>query len=152
MKKLIDVYPYKIEEGQPWFLLFKRSSKKIYGNQWRMVGGKLKSGETGWQGALRELKEETGMMPINFWAIPSVNQFYEAKTDTVHTIPAFAAELESGADILLNEEHTHYKWVRIDEVQTYIKWPEQRRLMHLTHDILTHQALEILPEWIIDIS
>lgn len=152
MKKLIDVYPYKMQEGTPRFLLFRRSSKKIYGNQWRMVGGKVKSQETSWEGALRELKEETGVKPTKFWVIPSVNQFYEAKTDTVHSIPAFAAELASDADIQLNEEHTQYKWVQINQVQTYIKWPEQRRLMHITHDILTQQSLEILPEWIIDIT
>ena len=152
MKKLIDVYPYKMKAGEPLFLIFKRSSKKIYGNQWRMVGGKVKEGETSWKGALRELKEETGLIPAKFWTIPSINQFYEAKSDMVHSIPAFAAELDDNADIRLNEEHSEFKWVSIEGIEPYISWPEQRRLMKLTYDILTDQFLEILPEWIIDIS
>ena len=152
MKKLIDVYPYKMKGGQPLFLIFKRSSNKIYGNQWRMVGGKVKDGEKSWEGALRELKEETGLIPTKFWAIPSVNQFYEAKSDTIHAIPAFAAELDGSEDIILDEEHSEYKWVSIEGVEPYISWPEQRRLMKLTYDILTDQFLEILPEWIIDFS
>ena len=152
MKKLIDVYPYKIEEGEPLFLIFKRSSKKIYGNQWRMVGGKVKEGESHWEAALRELKEETGLIPEQFWTIPSVNQFYEAKSDTIHAIPAFATELGGNQKIQLDEEHSGFKWVTIDEIPEHILWPEQRRLMQLTYNILTDQHLEILPEWIIDIS
>ncbi len=152
MKKLIDVYPYRLKNRTPYFLIFKRSEEKIYSNQWRMVGGKVKEGESYWKGALRELKEEVGISPIKFWTIPSVNQFYEAKTDTTHSIPAFAAELDVNAEIQLDEEHSGYKWVRIDEVELYIKWPEQRRLMQLTSDILTDKYLEILPEWLIEIS
>lgn len=152
MKKLIDVYPYRLKNRTPYFLIFKRSSEKIYGNQWRMVGGKVKEGESSWEAALRELEEETGLVPAKFWAIPSINQFYEPKTDAIHSIPAFAAELDVNANIRLDDEHSGFKWVRIDEAELYIKWPEQRRLMQLTHDILTDQYLEILPEWIIEIS
>lgn len=152
MKKLIDVYPYKIQNDHPLFLILRRSSEKIYANQWRMVGGKVKKGEARWEAALRELKEETGLIPVKFWTIPSVNQFYEAKTDTIHSIPAFAAEADSNAKIRLDEEHTEYKWISVDEIEQYIPWPEQRRLMKLTFDILNDRSFEILPEWIIEIS
>ena len=89
MKKLIDVYPYRLNEGKPEFLIFFRSSKKIYAHQWRMVGGKVKEGEEYWQAALRELIEETSLSPVLFWSIPSINSFYEASSDQIHHIPAF---------------------------------------------------------------
>lgn len=149
MKKLIDVYPYRIKDGYPEFLLLKRSSEKIYAGQWRMIGGKVKEGEASWEAALRELREETTVKPGTFWVIPSVNQFYEAKSDTIHHIPAFAAEIDDEADIILDDEHTGFSFIRIDEVDSYIQWPEQRRLMKLTHDILTDPTLDILPQWII---
>lgn len=151
MKKLIDVYPYKIEDGVPEFLIFKRSTNKVYANQWRMVGGKVQEGETRWKAALRELKEETGLVPNTFWVIPSVNRFYEPKTDMIHAIPAFAAQLNPNADIRLDEEHTDYKWVKADEISRYIPWPEQRRLIKLIHTILTDNLYQILPEWLIEI-
>ena len=151
MKKLIDVYPYKIKNGVPLFLIFKRSSNKIYADQWRMIGGKVKANENSWEAAIRELQEETGITPVRFWTIPSVNQFYEADSDTVHSIPAFAAEVEGDTKIKLDGEHTEYKWVGIEGITPYIPWPEQRRLMKLTYDILTDQFLEVLPEWTIDL-
>ena len=34
---------------------------KVYGGQWRMIGGKIKENELAWQAALREFDEETGL-------------------------------------------------------------------------------------------
>ena len=150
MKKVIDVYPYRIFDGEVEFLLFLRSSKKIYANQWRMVGGKVLEDEVSWQAGLRELKEETGLSPKSYWTVPSVNHFYEAKSDQVLLIPAFAAELTKYAEPSLDDEHTSFKWVSIDEVDTYIKWPEQRRLIRLIHQIIINK--ELLPEWVISLE
>ncbi|MEX0721302.1 MAG: NUDIX pyrophosphatase [Balneolaceae bacterium] len=150
MKKLIDVYPYRLRNGYPEFLILKRSTGKIYASQWRMIGGKVNVDEKIWEAALRELKEETGLKPDKFWVIPSVNQFYEAGTDTTHIIPAFAAELGLDSQITLDDEHSEFKWVNIEGIEPYIKWPEQRRLIRLAHEIITDQFLEILPEWLIE--
>ena len=150
-KKLIDVYPYRINGKNVEFLILKRSSKKIYANQWRMVGGKVEEGEPYWQAALRELNEEISEKPSSFWTVPSVNSFYEHKTDTIHQIPAFAAKLEwTDERIKLDDEHSGYLWVKADQINEYIHWPEQKRLIRLINDILINQ--QILPEWIIDLK
>lgn len=150
-KKLIDVYPYRINGKNVEFLILKRSSKKIYANQWRMVGGKVEDGETFWQAALRELNEEISEKPSSFWTVPSVNSFYEHKTDTIHQIPAFAAKIEwTDERIKLDDEHSGYLWVKADQINEYIHWPEQKRLIRLINDILINH--QILPEWIIDLK
>ncbi len=150
MKKLIDVYVYRMNSGTPEFLLLLRSKNKIYADQWRMVGGKVQQGETYWEAALREVKEELNMVPDEFWVIPSVNTFYEAKTDQLHSIPAFAASFPADAPIELDEEHTEYRWVTVDQIESMIAWPEQKRLILLTKHILEHN--QILPEWRIELS
>lgn len=148
-KRLIDLYAYRIVEEKPEFLLFKRAKGKIYQGQWRMTGGKVESGETYWQAALRELKEETGLTPVQFWTIPSVNTFYEHKSDTVHHIPAFAAQLQMDQIPDLDDEHTEYEWLTLEQAVKRISWPEQRRLLKLTDSIITQN--EILDDWIVSI-
>lgn len=146
-KKLIDLYPYRIVEGLPEFLIFKRSKGKIYENQWRMVGGKVEPDETYWQAALRELKEETGLNPVTFWAIPSVNQFYEPKSDTIHIIPAFAAEINRTDRITLDDEHSEYRWIDSKQVENFIQWPEQIKLIQLSNRLITSN--QILDSWLV---
>ncbi len=148
MKKLIDVYIYRIKATVPEFLLLKRATNKIYANQWRMVGGKVEEGEAYWEAAQRELKEETGFNPVSFWVIPSVNTFYEAKTDQIHQIPAFAAEVSLNDEPELDAEHTHFTWVSIGQLDEFLAWPEQKRLIRTATDIIVNN--QILPEWIIE--
>ena len=149
MKKLIDVYPYRMKEGTPEFLIFLRSSKKIYAHQWRMVGGKVKEGEQYREAALRELTEETSLSPILFWTIPSINSFYEASCDQIHHIPAFAAELPLEANPMLDREHSEFRWIPSSKVENYIHWPEQKRLIKLAHKLIVND--QILPEWHISV-
>lgn len=146
--RLIDVYPYRTLEGANEFLILKRAPKKLYAGQWRMIGGKIKTGETAWKAALRELQEETSIKPECFWAIPSVNTFYHSKKDRIEQIPAFAARLPIDAKIKLNEEHTEFRWIQSSDAESLIQWPEQLRLMRLADTILNDQ---ILDEWIISI-
>jgi len=146
-KKLIDLYPYRFSGNTPEFLLCKRSSTKIYSGQWRMIGGKVEPGETYWQAALRELREETALSPEKFWTVPSINQFYEAKRDQILSIPVFAAEINSSAALVLNDEHSAYDWFNAKEAVSQIIWPEQQRLINTINQIIT--STEIPEEWIV---
>lgn len=148
-KKLIDLYPYKIVEEKPFFLLLKRSKGHIYQGQWRMIGGKVESDETYWQAAIRELSEETGLKPLRLWTIPSINTFYEHDTDLILHVPAFATEIDDSNNINLNSEHSGYDWFSLENALSNISWPEQKRLIRLTHSIVTSN--QILEDWYIDI-
>lgn len=145
MAGLIDVYLYAFQEGQLKFLLFRRAHGKIYQGQWRMVGGKKNEQETHWQAALREMNEETGLVPEDFWVIPSLNHFYEHKTDQIRLIPAFAAEVPREAEIRLDDEHTEARWITSSEVPEFVIWPEQRKMFKLLEELVLNEA--ILPEW-----
>jgi len=145
--RLVDVYPYCEEQNRVHHLIFKRSSDVIYSQQWRMIGGKVKDGEKVYEAAEREFKEETALIASSIWTIPSVNSFYEYQSDTVHHIPAFAAEIDSKAKPELNHEYSDWKWITIDKIDHFIVWPEQQRLMKLLTSIIKNN--QILEEWII---
>lgn len=146
-KRLIDLYPYCWDGNEIKFLVFKRAKGKIYEGQWRMIGGKVKEGEFSWQAALRELKEETSLVPEKLWTIPSINSFYEASTDTIHHIPAFAAELNVEEKPELDDEHILYEWLVVEEAIKKLRWPEQKRLIELTHTLLTND--QIIENWLV---
>ena len=92
MKKLIDAYIYRESSKNIEFLILQRAKNKIYAGQWRMVGGKVKENEDYADAALREIQEEIQLTPSFFWVVPSVNTFFEAKTNQILHIPAFAAK------------------------------------------------------------
>jgi dihydroneopterin triphosphate diphosphatase len=148
IKKLIDLYAYQRKNDQVLFLLLQRADDKIYSGQWRMIGGKVHNDEFRWQTALRELEEETGLIPKKYWVVPTVNHFYESKTDQIHLIPAFASEIPANARITLDDEHKMHKWVTIDEIPSYIFWPEQVRIFRLISELVIND--KILPDWTID--
>lgn len=146
-KKLVDLYAYKMKSGVPEFLMMKRAAGKIYEGQWRMVGGKVQKDETYWQAALRELNEETSLPVIKFWSVPSLNHFYEAKSDSILLIPAFAAEVPEHAEPTLDGEHTSWQWMIYEECKKAIIWPEQKRLLGIIEQIVISN--QIADEWVI---
>lgn len=147
MSRLVDIYPYYKDKNKPKLLIFKRAKGAMYSGQWRMIGGKVNKGEKATEAALRELKEETNLEPTLFWVLPSINQFYDHTTDTIKQIPAFAAEVNPNIEILLNHEHSDYTWISAEDLNEYILWPEQKRLMNLLSNIVTNN--QIIEEWII---
>jgi len=140
--RVVDVYLYRQVENRIEFLLLRRAPDVKYAGQWRMVGGKIKQGEAAWQTALREVEEETGHALPELWTVPSVNLFYEAAADRVNVVPAFAGPLP--ADPVLNHEHDAFAWLSPEAAAQRLRWPEQRRLLRLTADLLREG---ILPEW-----
>lgn len=130
----VDVYPYRKTQDDPEFLLFHRASDVPYAGQWRMIGGKIEQGEAAWETALREVEEETGQTPTRFWALPSLNTFYEWQKDRVNLIPAFAAALPE--EPRLDAEHDSYAWLSPSEAIKRLQWPEQQRLLRLTARLL----------------
>lgn len=137
MKKLIDLYIYRVRKDLIEYLVLKRADEKIYSGQWRMVGGKVLPGEKRWQTARREMNEETGLQPILFWTVPTLNHFYEASTDQIHLIPAFAAEVDADSVPSLDDEHTRFEWLSCNDTMDRLFWPEQKRLIFTIDQILS---------------
>jgi hypothetical protein len=55
--------------------------------------------------------------------------------------------MDNDSEIKLNHEHDEYRWITEDEIDAYIVWPEQQRLMKLLTTIL--RANKLIEEWII---
>jgi dATP pyrophosphohydrolase len=119
------------------FLLLKRSEKEIYPGLWQMVTGKIKKKEAAFEAALREIKEETGLIPSNLWIVPNVNLFYSHEKDYISMLPVFAAKVKGNSAIIICHEHCEYKWVKPADAKLLFAWPGQSQSV----DIITEYFL-----------
>lgn len=133
--RVIDCHVFRRVEPEPLYLVLKRSSEKIYGGSWRMVGGKIADGEKAYETAIRELREETGLTPLRFWTVNYINSFYEAAHDRVNVIPVFAAEVTSDT-VRLSEEHVGSAWLPFEAACEKLAWPAQKEGLRMIRDFI----------------
>ena len=71
------------------FLQLRRAAGDFMGGTWQNIYGGIREGETAWQAAIRELHEETGLKPLEFYQLDTVNTFYLATDDCDLELPGF---------------------------------------------------------------
>ncbi len=133
--RVIDCHVFFRKGEMPFYLLLQRSEDVIYAGSWRMVGGKIESGETAYVTAMRELTEETGLSASRLWAVPYTNNFYEASKDRVNIIPVFAAEVLT-QNVALSKEHSAFRWVTYTEALELLSWPAQVEGLRIVHEFI----------------
>jgi dihydroneopterin triphosphate diphosphatase len=131
---MVEVYVFRQTPAGPQFLVLRRSPGERLGGTWHAAYGRSHEGEKAWQAALRELREETGLAPLRFYQVDSVNTFYVAAEDTIYHNPCFAADAPADAAVELNAEHDAYEWLDPAPAAARCLWPGQRRIMQ---EILT---------------
>ena len=109
-------------------VLLLRRAKSLSG-EWCQVAGKIEDGETAWQAALRELSEETNLIPDALYSADICEQFYEADCDAITIAPVFVAFIDSAAEVSLNHEHSAFQWVSFDEAIALVPFGGQRRVL-----------------------
>ncbi len=122
------------------YLLLRRAPGRADANRWRIVTGKIEDGETAWQAALRELREETALEPLRFFAVPYVNQFYEWRHDRINAIPVFGALVPAEALITRDEDHTDSRWLPASEAAKHLAWPGMRDGLRASDALLSDAA------------
>ncbi|HEX8912314.1 MAG TPA: NUDIX domain-containing protein [Humisphaera sp.] len=111
------------------FLQLRRSAGDYLGGTWQIVRGRLEPKETAWQGALRELREETGLAPAEFYKLSLLESFYLVPGETIWQVPSFVAVVPREAEVVLNEEHEAYRWVPRDEIDALTMWAGERLVL-----------------------
>ena len=123
--RVIDAYVFNRKSKEIRFLLLKRAKTKIYEHLWQGVAGKIEAGETSWEAAIRELKEETGFEPVRIFVADHVSKFYEAHGDRVNLVPVFGIEVDD-EEVILSGEHCEFKWVDFNTAHQTLIWSGQK--------------------------
>ena len=82
--------------------------------EWCLPGGKLDFGETLEEGAIREVKEETGILIKN----PHVISVHNCKNEHAHflTVGLAAIEWEGEPEVMEPDEITEWKWFPLNDL------------------------------------
>ena len=108
-------------DGEVKMLLMKR----VKGGFWCHVAGSIEEGETGIGAIIREFKEETQIEVSNLYNAQFLEQFYEASVNVIQLIPVFVVMCPPEQKVTLNEEHTEFKWCRLEEALELAPFPNQ---------------------------
>ena len=115
------------------YLLIHRCSSYLPGT-WQMVSGGIHKGETAWDAAIREIKEETGLTPDKLYSADAVETFYMLSRNQVTIVPVFVAFVSHLEVTLAPQEHDAYEWLPFEEAQKRLVFSEQRRVIAHVHE------------------
>lgn len=97
--------------------------------EWYQIAGAIEDGEKAWEAALREVREETGLTCGRFYSADICEQFYEADRNAISMSPVFVGFVDPDAVVVINEEHSEFRWVSFDEAIVMVPFAGQRRVL-----------------------
>lgn len=139
----ISVVVLRAVNNRSEVLLLRR--RTTMAGEWCQVAGGIKKGETAWEAALREMKEETGLAPERFYSADICEQFYQADKDSIYVAPVFVAFVNPEAAVVLNHEHSEHTWTSFDEADRLLPFAGQRDMIrHIRREFVDRKPAEML--------
>ena len=124
---VVDVYVIRKTAGEPQILVLQRSKGTRCPGAWETVHGNLHEDERPEDGAVRELREETGLTADKLYNV-TVQPFYLHTMGAVQLAIVFAAFVSDGS-VILGEEHERYEWLTRSDASARFAWPREREAL-----------------------
>ena len=111
---------------------------KYPGGHWDFVKGKMENSEEPKQTAIRETKEETGIVDVEF-----IDGFYEeisytfyVKNEEIGKKVIFYLGKTKSTDVLLSHEHIDFVWLDFEDAMEKITYDNAKRILVKANNIL----------------
>ena len=130
---VVDVYVIRpLPDG--WKVLtVQRANDTRCPGAWETIHGRLDPEERPEDGAVREVREETGLTVARLYNV-TVQPFYLHMFGTVQLAIVFCAFVDEPAEVTLGEEHQSYEWLSPHDASSRFIWPREREaLSHILH-------------------
>jgi len=94
---------------------------------WEVVHGRIEPGERPEEAAVREVREETGLVVERLYNV-TVQPFYLHMLNLVSLAVVFAAFVDDGP-FTLGPEHARAEWLPVEAASTRLTWPRTRAVL-----------------------
>ncbi|MGO6943940.1 NUDIX hydrolase [Rhizobium johnstonii] len=108
-------------------LLLRRNHTLV--SEWCQIAGAIEEGEKAWEAALREASEETNLTCDRLYSADICEQFYEADRDAISMLPVFVGFVDADATVVLNHEHSEFRWVSFEAALEMVPFAGQRHVL-----------------------
>jgi bis(5'-nucleosidyl)-tetraphosphatase len=131
----IVTYTEKIMQDKLHRLYLVLHSKK---GHWDLPKGKLEAGESNLEAAIRELKEETGLMAQ---IIPGFEQsieymFKDTSNQLIEKHVTFFLGKVTQEKVILSDEHLYYKWLPLEDAIKQISFSNAKQMLKMADNYL----------------
>lgn len=124
---LIDLYVMRGAGPSLECLVLRRASGGRCAGSWEAVHGHIEDGERPEQAAIREMAEETSLVPERVYNLSRVESFYQHRIGEVALVPIFVAFVAGGARPVTGPEHDAFEWLPPASARARLAWPRERR-------------------------
>ena len=133
------------EQKSAGIVLFRNASNKneflllnYPQGHWDFVKGKVEQGETPYEAASRETKEETGISDIEF--IDGFEEYVEYnfrfKNEDIHKTVIFFLAKTNEKKITLSHEHNDFVWLKYDDALKKTTFRNAKNVLSKTNEFL----------------
>jgi len=130
----VEVHVFRRRSKRLELLLIRRAAHRSLAGVWQPVTGGIERGESALGAAVREVREETGLEPLRWWALEHPATFYDPGRDHIRLVPVFAAEVAWTDPVQLSHEHDRYAFVTLAEATKRVLWATQRAAIAALRD------------------